>query len=174
MCPGQCPFLNYILNGEWLIPRWFSHKKEPLSGLYLLSFTYRDSCNSVYIYTMPSAVYAWECTHLSHICHETAVILILGMLDNLVTRMCQGPQAKLCEREQAKVCSWWNEVALALLYRYQNWGVKRISTAFPSGLKNMNAVIEEALFEVSQVELSAEYSHCPTTKTRNQVQKIPG
>lgn len=36
----------------------------------------------------------------------------------------------------------------------------------------MNAFTEEALFEVYQVKLSAEYPHCPTTNTRNQVQKV--
>jgi len=76
---------------------------------------------------------------------------------------------RACESLQLKECSGISPTSQ--VPRLRN---RKISTDFPRGLKNTNAFTEEALFEVSQAELSAEYSHCPTINIRNQVQNVPG
>lgn len=145
-CVLECPCLNCILNGEWLIPRWSSHKIKnadwfisPIihiqKEIHVIQSIY-SSCWLLFMHgnTFTSVISAWNSCYTGHAGqprHQNV----------------SGRSAKLCHRQQTTVCSWRNEVALALLDRYQNWGTERISTAFPGGLKNINAFIEEALLE---------------------------
>ena len=81
-----------------------------------------------------------------------------------------GTSAKLCERVQ------WKSAAEGIKghwsYFTDTRNTERTGTGFPSGLKTSSVFTKEGFFEVWQVELAAEYAHCPTANVRNQVQKV--